>query len=307
LRDPVLDRRDAQRPGLARTLGNLDAPDRLRLVAAVLQRRAQLGQVARGVTLEGRHALPIDPGRTAVRRHPPPRRFERGRPVHLVDQTEPLATLDAVAQRRQHPLRPHRCFHPAPIALACGFWPLSSGRPHCRSLLLHPSGPHRSTFLPPFPRCGFAARTSRNRHRRPCSTMKALTPARRHRDGRASPLTASHLPNVPPPTTGCARSPLSPPHQRDRLLPGFAMNELARRTHPAESSSSSYGPPVRLRLLPTPPRGDAVTFDFGAVTHPGADFHRAVTMPLRAHSFPRKRESIAPPSWLRSGFPLSRE
>jgi len=32
---------------------------------------------------------------------------------------------------------------------------------------------------------------------------------------------------------------------------------------PAESSSLSYGPTVRLGLLSTPPRGDAVTFGYG--------------------------------------------
>jgi hypothetical protein len=32
--------------------------------------------------------------------------------------------------------------------------------------------------------------------------------------------------------------------------------------HQAESSSSSYGLVSHLRLLPTPPRGDAVTFGF---------------------------------------------
>lgn len=53
------------------------------------------------------------------------------------------------------------------------------------------------------------------------------------------------------------------------------MKEQARRNTPAESGSSSYGPPVRLRLLPTPPRGDAVTFGYGAVADPGTDFHRA--------------------------------
>ena len=34
--------------------------------------------------------------------------------------------------------------------------------------------------------------------------------------------------------------------------------------HYAESGSSSSGLPVHLRLLPTPPRGDAVTFNYGA-------------------------------------------
>ena len=32
----------------------------------------------------------------------------------------------------------------------------------------------------------------------------------------------------------------------------------------AESGSSSYGLPAHLRLLPTPPHGDAVTFNYGA-------------------------------------------
>lgn len=35
--------------------------------------------------------------------------------------------------------------------------------------------------------------------------------------------------------------------------------------HPAESSSSSCGPTVRFRLLPTPPHGDAVAFSYGTV------------------------------------------
>jgi hypothetical protein len=37
--------------------------------------------------------------------------------------------------------------------------------------------------------------------------------------------------------------------------------------HTAESGSSAYGLPVRLRLLPTPPRGGAVTFGFGSYGH----------------------------------------
>ena len=37
----------------------------------------------------------------------------------------------------------------------------------------------------------------------------------------------------------------------------------------AESGSCTYGPPVRLRLLPTPPRGDAVTFGYRVVAFSG--------------------------------------
>jgi len=42
--------------------------------------------------------------------------------------------------------------------------------------------------------------------------------------------------------------------------------------HPAESSSSSCGPAVRLRLLPTPPHGDAVAFGYGVVAYTDMDF-----------------------------------
>ena len=64
------------------------------------------------------------------------------------------------------------------------------------------------------------------------------------------------------------------------------MNEQARRSSPAESSSSSYGPTVRLGLLSTPPRGDAVTFGYGVVASSDTDSHRADVAPSRAHSFP---------------------
>jgi hypothetical protein len=45
--------------------------------------------------------------------------------------------------------------------------------------------------------------------------------------------------------------------------------------HSAETGSLSYGLPVHLRLLPTPPCGDAVIFDYGAATSSCADLHRA--------------------------------
>jgi len=42
---------------------------------------------------------------------------------------------------------------------------------------------------------------------------------------------------------------------------------------PAETGSSSCGLAARLRLLPTPPRGDAVTFGYRPEHRPGRDFH----------------------------------
>ena len=64
----------------------------------------------------------------------------------------------------------------------------------------------------------------------------------------------------------------------------------------AESSSFAYGPTVRLRLLSTPHRANAVTFGYGVVAYSDTDFHRANVAPSRAHSFPRTRESrfVAP-------------
>ena len=144
---------------------------------------------------------------------------------------------------------------------------------------------HASTFLSPFPRCSFAFRTSRGFHR--FGTMETLTPA---------PLT-THSAGLPAYlTTPSCRSVSNhvglPEHrfihhpQRVQRLSDFAMNEQARRSTPAESSSFSYGPTVRLRLLPTPLRADAVTFGYGAVAYSDTDFHRANVAPLRAHSFP---------------------
>src|SRR6185295_15117085 len=63
------------------------------------------------------------------------------------------------------------------------------------------------------------------------------------------------------------------PHRRFRTLPlssmglplrgqGFTSGSQARRVRQAESSSSSCGLVSHLRLLPTPPLGDAVTFGY---------------------------------------------
>jgi len=43
---------------------------------------------------------------------------------------------------------------------------------------------------------------------------------------------------------------------------GFAISPAGSPSRPAESRSLSYGPMVHLRLLSTPPRGDAVTFRY---------------------------------------------
>ena len=78
-----------------------------------------------------------------------------------------------------------------------------------------------------------------------------------------------------------------------QLVPGFALNEEARRHTYAESGSLSYGLSFRFRLLPTPLRSDAVSFSFIVVTSYGMDFHLADKAPSRTHSFRRRPESSA--------------
>ena len=80
------------------------------------------------------------------------------------------------------------------------------------------------------------------------------------------------------------------------------MNEQARRSSLAESSSFTYGPTVRLRLLPTSPRDDAVTFGYGAVAYSDTDFHRANVAPSQAHSFPHAFSGN--PGDIRTGPPI---
>ena len=66
---------------------------------------------------------------------------------------------------------------------------------------------------------------------------------------------------------------------------GFTTASQARRVlNRAESSSSSCGLVSHLRLLPTPPHGDAVTFGFQAGERmPGEDLNLSERVRLRAH------------------------
>jgi hypothetical protein len=231
------------------------------------------------------HTLSVNSCGSAVPFHLLPCRLKRLGSVHFVDQAEPFPSFDAVFQRRQHALIPHRSFHPPPIS-AVGLCALCSPYGHCRRLAfaLLRCETHASTFLPPVPRRSFALCASR-RFRR-FGTMKALTPA---------PLT-THSAGLPAYlTTPSCRSVSNhvglpdhrlPPRQRDQRVSDFALSEQARRSTPAESSSFSYRPTIRLQLLPTPLRADAVTFSYGAVAYSGTDFHRADVAPSRAHSPP---------------------
>lgn len=197
-----------------------------------------------------------------------------------IRQTIPPTFLDAVAQRRQQALYPNRCFYPVPFRIS-GFWSLSSRFRHLRPSCLHRYGLCASTFLPTFPWHGFAFHTFRKisflSETSSCRYYEGSESRFRSPRSRASPLTAAYLPGVPSPTTWCARSSLWPPLQRDRLVPGFAIDKQARRytppnrvRHPTDRQSASGCSPPRLSATQLPSAA-------GAVAYPGTDFHRADT------------------------------
>ena len=182
--------------------------------------------------------------------------------VDLVDQAEPFASFDPLFEGRQHPLRPDRRFGPAPSG--------ARASPACLALAGTAAGCSSvvhvrrvSTFLRPFapPALpGFLA------------TMGALTPvtpglelARHSRQvsllhvSGLRPSVSNHLTASP----GRFRTlPLSargfPALRRSGLRLSLAGSPIG----PAESSSLSYGRLLHLPLLPTPPRGDAVTVGY---------------------------------------------
>ena len=65
---------------------------------------------------------------------------------------------------------------------------------------------------------------------------------------------------------------------------GFTFGVQARHDGRPNRVHVSFGLIVHLRLLSTPPRGDAVTFGYGMPDHPGKDLHLADSMQLQAHT-----------------------
>jgi hypothetical protein len=125
-----------------------------------------------------------------------------------------------------------------------------------------------SNFLPPFPNG--------------VGIMKVLTPAGLTRADGPLRLLRSAFPTFRP-------QPRNP--SPSRFVSRLSARGCSRLRHgiagsprdTAESGSSTYGLSFHLQLLPTPPRDDAVTFDYWATTHPGADFHRASKASSRTH------------------------
>ena len=135
-------------------------------------------------------------------------------------------------------------------------------------------------------------------------TIRALTPARLLLGAQVSPLTALRLPIVPSPTTPCARPSFSQPNTTRTVCFRLRHERAGSPPQIAESGSSSYGPTIRLRLLPTPPHDDAVTFGYRVLAYSDTDFHRADKAPSRAHSS-RQDAGIQCQGWQAPRCPLS--
>jgi hypothetical protein len=69
-----------------------------------------------------------------------------------------------------------------------------------------------------------------------------------------------------------------------RAYLGFAFAEQARHHSRPNRVHWRYGLIVHLRLLSTPPHGDAVTLGYEVPEHFGEDLHLADSMQLQAHS-----------------------
>src|SRR4029077_6990713 len=140
-----------------------------------------------------------------------------------------------------------------------------------------------ANFLPPFPRGGFAARPSRGVCR--SGTMKVLTPVALTR---TTGLSAYSAPPSGRSDPNHASLPMVAFHSR---LSASGCSRL--RPYPAGSprvcavsGSCSFRPTVRLRLLPTPPRGDAVAFGYKVTTRLGGESHPADKASSRTHWVP---------------------
>ena len=87
LRDPIPDRRDAERPLAAIGLGDISPQDRLRAIGACAQRGVELIEHALyPVLLDGSERLAIDPRGATIRFHPPPCLPQDVTPVNPIQQ-----------------------------------------------------------------------------------------------------------------------------------------------------------------------------------------------------------------------------
>src|ERR1700730_422655 len=152
LNDAVFHHRDSQGPNLPASFRNLHAPYGLWPVGSLLKRCAQFLKIHLRPDRKPLHALAVYSCGAGVSLYFLPCRLKRLGSIHFVDQAEPFTSFDAVFQRRQHALTPHRSFHPRPIPAVC-LCALCSPLGHYRrfAFALLPYGTHASAFLSPFP------------------------------------------------------------------------------------------------------------------------------------------------------------
>jgi hypothetical protein len=225
--------------------------------------------------------------------------------VYLFYQTEPNTSFHPHPEGVQHAIGPYRAFHPGPWTLdfSCLFSPCG----HCRRFDFAHYLLHAFTFLRPL-----ALRALP----RFLATMDALTFARsvlrlliRQNERRPSNGQVSLVHMAQPSMHSVTKHLTRPiiafvlPDQRDglpgsfdfrgtlsrsrglcqpeaslRYRSGLRLESAGSSLRAAESCSQScYGLHVRLRLLSTPPRGDAVTFGYrkrvsleGGLSPPGS-------------------------------------
>src|SRR5690625_5298475 len=152
-----------------------------------------------------------------------------------------------------------------------------------------------STFLPTFPRPGFANRTSRDRGR--SGTMRALTPGDLAHDRQVSPLTPLCRPDIPSPTTPCppvvaftvtSARPVRPSG------PGFAMQSRARQDTPPNRVRSPTGCPFAAGCSPPRLATTQLPLATCAVTSHDKDLHLADKASSRTHDCPGRPGCLRP-------------
>ena len=250
-------------------------------VAAVLQAVLKLLQISLRLSREPFDALAIHPRRPLVLRNLVPRRVQGWGPDDLIHQAEPLASFDAVNQRRHHALRPDRGFRPSPLRVE-SVCPLLSRSRHCRNSLCH--HPDLAPPTPCLPSLGMVLLPTPLAAARGIGTMKGSDFCRGHPPRQISSLTSPCRPGIQTPTTRAARWSLCQSPQRHRLLPGFATNEQARHSftpnrvcQPTDCRFTSGCFPPRLAATQLPSITEPATGS-------GADSHRAVKASSRTHS-----------------------
>jgi hypothetical protein len=157
---------------------------------------------------------------------------------------------------------------------------------HCRDCSLLHSSPCASSFLPPFPRRGFAARTFHRTLRHRYYEGSDACPS--HPDRQGSPLTPPCRPDIPSSTTRTVLWSLCQSPHRHRLFPGFTTHEQARYSftpkqvrYPTDCQFTSGCSPPRLATTQLPSTTEPAT---GSRT----DFHRADKASSRTHSCRRR-------------------